>query len=287
MDELLKPISQSHTKELPLLQEVRPEAKKANATRTAFKATSVDEAIDTLKNEPDFDTLVSVLRYLLKSGAENGSFKIGSPGPQTAKIVQLLVADIAPNYWTILKESKLSREDHSRKTRKTDLDLFLDCLMNVTGLNACLVRLRELIQEKKAEQGDVKRSDTDLNLRILLKLITALLEGDSRVQNLWRATAGDIVDPARRKPLAQEFLNSIGSGRVISLAAEAQDLGSSGTKEKETSWIADGSAYTTWLTQNLLEWSSPQLSEEEKKLTSDLLNKTLRLGYHSKFDNCE
>lgn len=281
MDELLTPISRSYRKETPLLQEVQSEDIKPSTARAAFKATSVDEAIESLRSEPDYDTLISVLRFLVKAGPAGESFDIAAPGPQSAKVVQILVAEIGPNYWALLKEGETSTEQHSKKSRLTDIDLFLGCLSSLTGLNACLARLRVLIQEKKAEARDAKRADIDLNLGIIIEILSALLDGGDRVRTLWTSTAGQAVDLTRRKPLSQEFLSILGNGRIISLAAEAQHLAAHGTTETKL-WIADGLQYSTWLTKNLIEWSLTQPPVEDAKLCSDLLGKTLRLGYHRK-----
>lgn len=282
MDGLLNPVSQTYktaADEHLLVQEVQPAGVKTSS-RAAFKAVSVDEAIETLRNEPDYDTLISVLQFLLRGGSKTEDFRIGRPGPQTAKIAQVLVAEIVPNYWALLKETA-TEVGAGEKATNSDLDLLLVALRSVTGLKAILNRLRALILEKKAETRDVKRSDIELNLSISLELLCSVLDGGDRVAQLWTSMTAGIEDISKRRPLAFEILNVLGGGRVVSLAAEAASLLSQDLQEK-TVWIAGGVEYSQWLTWNIITFARQASTPEDLKLVADLLAKALRLGYSGK-----
>ncbi|KAJ9142084.1 Telomere length regulation protein [Pleurostoma richardsiae] len=286
MEGLLSQVSKTYRSEAqvqqPLLQEVQLSGgRTAASTRGSFQGGLFDEALEALRSEPDYETLIAVLKYLLAGGKTSGdSFSITVPGPQSAKAVQILVADIVPNYWVLLKESDTPAE--KRNSTASDLDLLLHCLRSITGINAVLARLRTLLQERRAEKLDAQRTDTALNLPILLELLCDLLDGDDRVQQIWIAASSGMDKPQARRPLTQEVLNLLGGGKILSLAAEAQHVLAPKSSENSNGfWVADGAEYSKWLARNISEWAR-QIShnpEDDAKLCSDFLGKALRLGY--------
>lgn len=270
MEELLSPISRTYLKpedtEKALLQETKTASQKATPTPKS-KPSSLDDVIDVLKNEPDYDALISALRYLQGGG---GHFRSGAAGPQTARVIQILVTEIVPNYWTLFRES--STEDET-----SDIALLLESLRSLAGLNSVLLRLRTLTQEQKSETTEVKRLDIVLNLNILLEVLCELLDGDDCVSQLWTSTSAN-SDSMKKRILARDFVNVIGGGRIISLSAEADALVPQETKGKII-WIADGIEYSKWLARNVVSWSKRADSPEDTKLAADLLSKAMHLGY--------
>src|SRR5690606_36743634 len=127
---------------------------------------SPEDALETLTAQPDYDTLVSSLSYLSKPELSGASFSIHTSSPLSAQITQVLVTEIAPNYWPLLREGSLDGPQSAGRT--TDLDLFLDCLRSLAGLNTILLRLRALVQEIKAGKGGPKRPDLVLNINLVL-----------------------------------------------------------------------------------------------------------------------
>lgn len=272
MDELLRPVSRTYVKsevtEEPLLQKVQASS---SATPTwDFKPTSLEDISEALNHEPDYDTLISALRFVGKGGSGNEHFNIGAPGPEAARIIQILVTDIVPNYWAILKES-------SSGGKASHLALLLDSLRSLAGLNAVLLRMRTLAQEQKSQSTEVKRSDVLLNLKITLELLGEILGGDGSVSRLWTNTSAT-TDAMKQRILSKDFVNVIAGGRIISYSAEAESLISQETKG-QIIWVAGGIEYTRWLTRNIISWSKGSEIPVEKKLLADLLSKALRLGY--------
>ncbi|KAL1865510.1 telomere binding protein [Diaporthe australafricana] len=272
MDELLRPVSRTYVKSeepvKPLLQEVQSPSRPTSVPR--FKPTSLQNVAEALKNEPDYDTLVSALSFVTNGGSPGGHSKIGAPGPDAAKIIQILVAEIAPNYWAILKES-------SSEGELSDLSLLLESLRSLAGLNAVLLRLRTLTQEQKSETTEVKRSDILLNLSITLELLCGILDGRETISRLWTTTSAG-SDSVKQRILSRDFVNVIAGGRVVALSAEAESLASQDTMG-QTIWVAEGIKHTKWLTHNIVSWSKRVEIPAEKKLVADLLSKALRLGY--------
>lgn len=276
MEELLSPVSRTNLKPEatgnPLLQESKTTTRKAKPTSKS-DLSSIDEVIDVLKNEPDYDALISALRYLVKAGPGGGHVMSDAPGPQAARVIQILVSEIVPNYWVLLKES-------STETERIDAALLLDSLRSLAGLNAILLRLRTLTQEQKSMTTEDKRSDIVLRLNICLELLCELLDGDGRVLQLWKSTSAGL-DPIKKRILSRDFVNAVGGGRIISLSAEAETLVSKETKNK-TIWIANGAGYSKWLARNIVSWSKQESGSEELKLGADLLSKVMHLGYPGK-----
>lgn len=277
MDELLSPVSRTYYKsndtEEPLLQEIQPSSFKKPAA-VKFKASSVDDVVDALKSEPDYDTLMSVLRLLVQDDQKLEGFNIGVSGPESAKIIQILVTQIVPNYWPLLKESPASDEN-------ADLKMLLDTLRSLAGLNAVLLRLRTLIQEHKADTSGGKRSDVLLNLNITLELLCEILDGDDRIARMWASISAD-SDAVKRRILTREFVNVLGGGRVVSISAEGDALA---TKvEKSTFiWAADGVKYTEWLARNIITLSKQAQTLENKNAAAHLMSKGMHLGYPDAF----
>lgn len=272
MDDLLRPVSRTYVKsevtEEPHFQKVQ--ASPSTASTRNFKPTSLEDIVEVLNHEPDYDTLISALRFVVKGGPGNEHFNIGAPGPEAARIIQILVTEIVPNYWAILKES-------SSEGKSSHLTLLLDSLRSLAGLNAVLLRLRTLTQEQKSQSTEVKRSDVLLNLRITLELLCEILGGDGSVSRVWANTSAT-TDAMKQRILSKDFVNVIAGGRITSLSAEAESLISQEAKG-QVIWVADGIEYTKWLTRNIISWSKQAELPVEKKVLADLLSKALRLGY--------
>ncbi|CAK7219720.1 telomere binding protein [Sporothrix curviconia] len=299
MDALLTPVSTSYGKaaveEEPLLKEVKQKTSpstqtSAPAARQQFTAASADESLEVLRNEPDYDTLVSVLRYLL--AGNKAGVDIRQPTPLSAQLVQVLVTAIVPNYWTLLREETVQAKGGSghAKQQHTDLELLLACLRSVTGLSALATRLRALLAETKTRKPAASDNAAAIGgqpgnpawqLRLLLELLAELLAGDEAVAQIWALSTAGTDDDAKRRPLAQEFLNIVGSGRIISLAAEAETVVRSEFRAEKlpTTWVANGKEYSLWLARGIIHWAAQDASLEDQKSHSALLGKALRLGY--------
>jgi telomere length regulation protein len=245
----------------------------------ASSPVSPEEALEILRNEPSYESLVAVVRWLTQEMSQQGAFNIGRPSPTGSQIVQVLVTDIAPNYWDILKEDA---SGGSSGKKSTTLQLFLGCVRSIPGINAALLRLRALTQEAKAEKKDVKRPDLIMNLGITLDLLKEILNGADAVERIWKASSFGSESHTQRRPLEQEFVTLLGSGRLVSWAAEAAEVVrlTSHTKRGDGSaWISDGAEHSRWIGRNVAHWIACSPPPEDAKLCSQLLARSLRLGY--------
>ncbi|KAM0332389.1 hypothetical protein ACHAQA_002668 [Verticillium albo-atrum] len=264
MDDFFTPVSQTYLKprasESPFGLSISPGPGKDIVKPK--NAGSDESALEQLKGQPDYDTLISAL----KSASHNN--KTSDPTPESAQLIQVLVSEIIPNYWPVLRDGE-----------PEDLSLLLRCIRNVTGVNALVARIKAMIQEFKADGQTTKRPDLTLGLDILLQVCTALLEGDDQLMTLWSSSRSHLVDPTKRKAMAHELITLFGGGKIISAAAEAQAIAQKDRSVKDDRWISDGLLYSKWLGKNIATWVSDGASADEEKLCSDLFVRGLRLGY--------
>jgi telomere length regulation protein len=281
MDGLLTPISQTYlnprTSE-PLFKESRKES-----IKSASRLSTAEDALELLKGEPDYETLIHILTSIAPPRCKIPGFNIQTPSPQSAQIVTTLVTDIVPNYWAILKESGEPETPGPGRWRN-DLALLLACLRSITGLNSITVRMKAIIQETKESVGSVGRSEASLNLGILLNLLETLLDGHETVLALWRAATARLENAARRRALFHEFSSLIAGGRLVSVAAEADNADKQSSSEPRR-WVGDGLEYSKWLGTNLCHWIRNITLEDDAKLCAELFTKSLRLGYPGMSDN--
>lgn len=279
MDDLLTPVSTSHAdkREEAALVEVK-EPQKASS-KSSSKASTPGDALEILKNEPDHESLISTLRYLIQDSSD---FSFASPSPLVAQLVHVLVSDTVPNYWNLLYEGKKPNRKRAQSKHASELELLLSCLRSVTGLNALLLSVKQLIQQSKEAKKTFGGPNIQDRLTILLQVLTELLHGDETIEEisntLWNST-GLLL---KQKALWNEFLSTVGSGKILGLAAEAEDVISELSKKiPQKYWIADGSAYSSWLARNITHWakSLPEESENGWKCCGELLCKAFRLGY--------
>ena len=281
MDGLLNPVSTSYYgKEAPaVIQEVKT-AQETKSSKLASTVNSAEDALEILKSEPDYPSLVSVLRYLNRSRADS-IISITRPSPQSAQITQVLVTQILPNYWNLLKEDSIEPGEPRKHSQSSELELFLRCLRSLAGLNAILIRLKTLIQEARSHTNEsISASYASLNLGIVLDALSLLLSKDDAVMALWETATDQVDNELKRKVLSQELLGILGGGRLLSLAAEAEQI--AGQKEgggpNTHYWIADAQEYTRWIGRNIVYAVSSEPTETTKFI-STLLLRSMGLGH--------
>lgn len=290
MDDLLTPVSQVYTTRTQekLLEDNIPQAK-PEPVRGAVLSSYAD-ALEALKSEPNYETLSSVLEYLINGIPSDGKVKnIHSPSPQNSQIIQALVTEVAPNYWHLLKDEaeNSSAAEGNPNNPLAPYHRLLQCLQNLPGVNAILTHIRGLIGGLEASADDGRRSHAALTLELLLDLLCSLLAGSETILQIWENTAGGLEgSSAMARPLAQELVNILGGGRVISLAAEAERT----IKKKDDTdaefWVAASKDYSLWLLQNIVYWARKDPPESQSKLMTELLVKAFRLGHSGKPSLC-
>ncbi|KZL81406.1 telomere length regulation protein [Colletotrichum incanum] len=282
MDDFFTPVSKTYLKarpEEPLLQESKSIKKPAQITQHSSDFTTVEAALESLKNQPDYDSLIAILNSFDHGTIAATGFKVARPSPEAAQIIQCLIVEIVPNYWPLLKEEASGNPDIQDADSPRDLEVLLRCLRNVAGLNAIITRMKALIQESKASAKDVKRPDLVLNLNVLLEVCSTVLGKDEHLVALWAASSSGLDSTARLRPMAHEFTALIAGGRLVSVAAEADAIANSDRSARNNLWVGDGQQYSKWLGRSIAYWAKSDISSDDAKLCSELFTRSLRLGY--------
>ena len=293
MDDLLTPVSTKYLRSDPrpdheaLLTEVKPAqaqpSQEAPASSRSAKISSADEALEALKAQPDYETLISALRFL---NHNHSDFNLCIPSPKSAAIFRTLVTEIAPNYWALLYEGSDSDVDGDGSAQR-DLDLFVRCLGSITGLNALVFHLRALIQEAKAGATEANRPDVGLHISIVLQILAAILDGDGAIRRLWTLSTSHLTSISLRKAQSGAIVAILAGGRLISATGEALAVAGHDKIKANTQWLADGRELSEWIGRNIGGWGADNPPEVEVSFLADLFRRSLSLGYSGKSRLCD
>ncbi|RGP80396.1 DNA replication checkpoint tel2 [Fusarium longipes] len=279
MDDLLTPVSTTYLNQRKepeaLFTEIKTSSPQPEPRKTSVISTA-DDAVDVLKNKPDYDNLILVLRFLTSTK----HFSVSTPSPKSALIVHLLVSEIAPNYWTLLLEGNFDDGAQDSVALPQDAELFLGCIRSLTGLNAVITQIRTLIQESRMGGKEEKRTDLSLNTNILLSVLSAILGSHEAISAIWSATTKGISNPALQRVQSQKLASILTNGQIVSTSAEALEVIGRDREREETKWIADGLQYSKWMGNSIVSWVRSSPEQDIMTFASELFQKSLSL-HHS------
>lgn len=266
MDALLTPVSTKYLRAERDDEQVSSEMRLAEKAESHPKAPSTDDALEILRNQPGYDALIATLQHL--------TAQLRVPTPQSASIVHVLVADITPNYWTLLRQG--SGDDAACQAPSTPYhaELLLSCLRSVSGLNAIVAHVKALIQDSRPGRHEAKRPGTAANLNIFLDVLDTLLAGDVSIRSLWTFSATKLPNAAMSRAQSQQLAALLANGRILSTAAEASTV--EGTT---SSWTADGAEYSKWIGRNFSTWAKAHMAEDEMAFCFEVFLRSMSLGY--------
>lgn len=232
-------------------------------TNQGVLASSPEDILHILRAQPDLDSVLSSLKQLRSQRFRPG-FDIHAPGPLQAQIINTLLNTILPDFWQAIRDHYAS-------------DL-VACLSNVAGLNALLARLRFLCSE-------TVRKDSSKPFPLitdLLELLDCMLHGDSVLSQMHRSLCDAVEDQSKQRLSWKELVNLVGSGKVPSTLAQAED-NATGLRDKIgiLKNLADGRSYTTWLGENIATLASASDASQSKTSTAAALvfSKSMTIGY--------
>ena len=240
-----------------------------------------EDALKGLQSKPDLDFLVQILKWLLSTTTSGDSFNVNVPGPQAARIINVLVNDTVPDYWDALGTNSTVTGTRGRQ-------LMAQCLTNVAGIGALVARLRSLITQQKGTQTNhqlksgPKSSPSIQPLRDVLSLLEVILQKTQSIAGLRKGIHLWIAKPIQRTLLWKEVVSTLAAGRLLSVAAEANAVINEFSDDIEDgSWIGKGQLYATWLGKNIryMVLSEKDDSVENVKEVSRILGTALTLGY--------
>ncbi|KAG7135670.1 hypothetical protein HYQ46_008872 [Verticillium longisporum] len=255
MDDFLTPVSQTYLKPRPSGSPfgLSPSPSSADEVNKLKTSSSDGTVLEKLMSQPDYDTLISALKLASRNN------KTADPTSESARVIKVLVSEIIPNYWPVLRDGDAE-----------DLSLLLRCLRNLTGVNALVARVKALTQESKADGQSVKRPDIAMNLDILLQVVTKILDGDLQLMALWSSGLPHLDNPIRRKAMAHELVSFFAGGKLVSIAAEAQSIIQKELSAHKNAWVSDVLLYSKWLGRSIVAWMSDGPSSDDEKLCAEM-----------------
>ena len=243
-------------------------------TRIKKVPNSPQEALQNLRSQPDQTQLLATLSQLSSVDAfKLEHFNISAPGPLQAQMINTILNTIVPDFWQNLQAKEYGS--------------LLTCLRSVAGFNAMVARLRFLSSQK--QQRDVPgNSSSGAELQDLLEVASRLFAGDKAVLKVWEGLQDALVDDGVKREMSwKEFVNLVGSGKVISTVAQAEDAlmdGRDGNHTKKATWLGKGAEYAAWLGRNAAMMISSRSKDGDEahhtsRATGQILTKALNLGY--------
>lgn len=271
MDELFTPVSTTYIKDSgePQLKEVKAASKESLQRPSNHAISNTDEALEALKSQPDYELLVQTLKYL------DGTRATAYPSPKSAALIQALVSDIVPNYWTILHEGSEDDEVSDKK----DLDLLISCVSNVTSLNSILAHIKPLLRQASQQKHHGEAADIKLHIEIFLHLLSTILSTSCGISRVWQNSVSQVPDAALKKLQTQTLLSITAGGKILSAASEAIGIVGGDKSPKQCLWLGNGEEYTTWIGKNVCSLAQNAEDSSQMQLCFDLVQRTMSLGY--------
>lgn len=286
MDDLLTPVSTTYLKPRkesePLFTEVKTSSSIQPEPRKISSISKADDAIDVLKNQPDYDSLISVLQFLTNSKPLSDNFSLSTPSPKSALIVHLLVSEIGPNYWALLHEGTSDGGAQPSEELTRDAELFLGCVRSLTGINAIITQIRALIQESRMGGKEQKRADLSLNASILLSILSAALNSHEALPVIWASSTKGIANHGLQRIQSQKLASVLTNGQIVSTSAEALEIIGRDRERDDTKWIADGLQYSKWVGSSIVSWAKSSPGPDAMAFASELFQKSLSLHHSGK-----
>ena len=211
-----------------------PGAGTLSPTATVKDAVSPEDALRILRSQPDTETLLATLRKLASPNVFP-AFHLAAPGTLQAQILNSIVSHIVPAFWPILHEDEKV--------------VAVRCVRNITGINALLAKLHTV--SGLAVKGN--RAEFAEQRGIFISVTNEVFSGNTLLLDLLVELDGAVKDKTRRNLAQKEMIGLLGSGKVISSVAGAEDAARDANQggRQSASWLAAGSEYNKWLGRNI------------------------------------
>jgi telomere length regulation protein len=237
--------------------------------------------IDLLKSSPDREQLCAILAALdpFSKSKTTKDFDLRTASPVTAQILQILVSTTIPDHW-----GSLDAKDSKGKDAKARAAL-LRCLSSVAGLGSLVAQLRSLINAARASARQAQGSSSQLGIRDLLAVLSALLEPKDFLFRL-SSDISVIYDTKTRQQVTwRELASLVAAGKILSTAAEALAVVDDSSSVSSISWVGNGSQYALWLGHNVSHMAARLAPDNESDWASVALltGRALSLGYTGEY----
>ena len=279
MDDFLTPVKITATSDIQCVDDqlVAISSKQKSHTCGEHRLNSPEDALAALKSKPDVDLLTKVLQWLNPARIRDDHFNVKVPGPKASRILLVLVEEIIPNYWRVLKDGRFSNKDMQIK-------LIVRCLSSIAGIGVIITRLRGLLDSKDEAPNQSKNEEMGNNPLIedMLDVLQSIIHRDSFLSKTWQDLSSLVMNSSQRSLMWKELISCVAGGRVLSIVGEADHkLNENDSSIKDRSWLGDGSQYSAWLGRNIAYMVTvlDQDHVEAQKSIARLLEKALKLGY--------
>ena len=242
-----------------------PPLRKSEQQAIRISPKTVDEVLEFIRSSPDEEPIISLLSFLNKKSKGDAGFHIKIPSPSSAKVINELINTTLSDFW-----------DSNDRFNSS----ILDCLRSVAGIGAILARLRLLTSRYGSTKQGGKGPEATKPLADIISVFSQLLHVDGLAKDLLIDIEYLVENATKRTLLWKEFLSSVGTGRIISAVAEAEDTVKSAGGTHKPSWLSDGSKYCAWLGRNVCTLMNDNGNDEIAwKATAQLCSKALSIGY--------
>jgi telomere length regulation protein len=232
------------------------------SVKDAVTIDSAESALEALKRQPDSDTFSSILKFL-----DGPKTSLITPEPVYASIAHQLVSDTLPNYWRVLEQ---------RPGWAPDANVLPRILRNPTGIGHLITRLRSLITGSR--QGNTSELIVDI-----LSVLGRVFDKDTSYL-VWKDIQTFGKNDVQKKLMWREYLVQVGSGRLVSVAAEAEDVLKGNSLEREASWISDGNKFADFLAHSIVNMLQQGGKDADcMAAVVELCSKALGLGYTGEY----
>ncbi|KAK6428447.1 telomere binding protein, partial [Oleoguttula sp. CCFEE 5521] len=181
-----------------------------------------------------------------------------------AKIINTVLTSIVPNFWS----------SSDREIR----DLLRSSLSTVGAISAIISSIQGLIiqlEAKRESQDTAKCSD-------LISVLSEVLKRDSSIHSIWTSLRTSSPSAVQLDLVWKQFANIIGSGKVLSVVAEAEDALPDTSLDKQHRWLAAGSEYAGWLGRSIAYFAIKEHVSKDASTSqalSQLLTRALTIGH--------
>lgn len=228
---------------------------------------SPEDILKVLKSQPYLETVGRILNHLADGIDRRDGFNLVTPGPVSASIVDTLVTSTIPDYWRIWKEGA----GHLRQ--------LVRCLQSANGLGAILGRLRPLIADCRQKKPAENTRDSSVHIEDLIDVLEHVLRGDNPTSQIWNDIRNHAQNPIQKKLMWKEYVAQVGSGRILSIVAEAEDVLKERVSSRKASRLANGKEYASWLGRNIAVLMREIPTSEPDFAVQEICARALGLGY--------
>ena len=273
MEPLLTPVKTSTSaarRDPEIVVDVSPDYQKRNVTACE----TIDDATLILKSKPSLETLQSTLGWLESCFSNDDASNIKVPNSKSAQVLYVLVHEIVPSYWSVLCDTRSSSHSKVRKS-------LVRCLSTINGIGIIANRLSLLLRDREVQARPLKSGGKE-EIADICSLLSLILEKNSAVYHIWHDLGSLVSDSNKRSLLWKETLSLLAAGRILTLAAQAEDVDrDTSAVLTEESWLANGPGYAAWLGNNIdyMLRHFVDTIDGSWKQAAQLLSKSLTLGY--------